>query len=176
MAASPNVVDGGTVVRIGLAFSGAPAPMVTSETVIGEGFPEVTSAAALVVGPTGLGLGRDGSLYVADTEANRIAVIHDAITRTSAGGGMTVSKGGALNGPLGVAIAPGGNILTVNAGNGKLVEITPGGVQVAVKVLDNTPEPPLPNGNGTLFGLAVAPDQHSLYFVDDGTNTLNLAS
>ena len=89
---------------------------------------------------------------------------------------MTVSMGGALNGPLGVAIAPDGNILTVNAGNGKLVEITPSGVQVAVRVLDNTPEPPLENGNGTLFGLAVAPDQSSLYFVDDGTNTLNLAS
>ncbi len=176
VAASPNVVDRGTVVRIGLAFSGASAPMVTSETVIGAGFPEVTSAAALVVGPTGLGLGHDGSLYVADTEANRIAVIRDAINRTSAGGGMTVSMVGALNGPLGVAIAPGGDILTVNAGNGKLVEITPGGVQVAVKVLDNTPEPPLQNGNGTLFGLAVAPDQSSLYFVDDGTNTLNLAS
>jgi len=176
VAASPNVVDGGTVVRIGLSFSGASAPMVTSETVIGEGFPEVTSAAALVVGPTGLGLGHDGSLYVADTEGNRIAVIHNAVNRTTAGGGMTVSMSGALNGPLGVAIAPDGNILTVNAGNGKLVEITPSGVQVAVRVLDNTPEPPLENGNGTLFGLAVAPDQSSLYFVDDGTNTLNLAS
>ena len=176
VAASPNVVDRGTVVRIGLAFSAASAPVVTSETIIGEGFPEVTSASALVVGPTGLGLGSDGSLSVADTETNRIAVIHDAITRTSAGGGTTLSKGGALNGPLGLAIAPDGDILTVNGGNGNLVEITPGGVQVAVRVLDNTPEPPLPNGNGTLFGLAVAPDHSSLYFVDDGTNTLNLAS
>ena len=175
VAASPNVVDRGTVVRIGLAFSAAGAPAVTSETVIGEGFPEVTSTSALVVGPTGLGLARDGSLYVADTESNRVAVIHDAVNRTGAGGGMTVSMGGALDGPLGLAIAPGGDILTVNGANGNLVEITPGGVQVAVKVLDNTPEPPLPNGNGTLFGLAVAPD-HSLYFVDDGTNTLNLAS
>ncbi|HAW11302.1 MAG: hypothetical protein ABSC16_07030 [Candidatus Dormibacteria bacterium] len=176
VAASPNVVDRGTVVRIGLVFSAASAPVVTSKTVIGEGFPEVTSASALVVGPTGLGLGRDGSLYVADTETNRIAVIHDAITPTGAGGGTSLSNGGALNGPLGLAIAPDGDILTVNGGNGNLVEITPGGVQVAVRVLDNTSEPPLPNGNGTLFGLAVAPDQHSLYFVDDGTNTLNLAS
>jgi hypothetical protein len=30
--------------------------------------------------------------------------------------------------------------------------------------------------NGTLFGLVVAPDGHSLYFVDDGTNTLDLLS
>jgi hypothetical protein len=30
------------------------------------------------------------------------------------------------------------------------------------------------NGNGTLFGLAVAPDGAGVYFVDDGANTLNL--
>jgi hypothetical protein len=56
-----------------------------------------------------------------------------------------------------------------------LVETTPGGGQVAVITLDNTPEPPLPNGNGTLFGLAVAPGHGGLYFVDAGTNTLNRA-
>jgi hypothetical protein len=175
VASSPDVVHGGTVVRIDLAISGGYAPAVTSETVIGEGFPEQTSAAALVVGPTGLGLGRDGSLFVADTLANRIAVIHGATTRATPAGGSTVSEGGALNGPLGLTVAPGGDILTTNGANGNLVETTPGGVQVAVVTLDNTPEPPLPNGNGTLFGLAVAPNHSSLYFVDDGTNTLNLA-
>jgi hypothetical protein len=43
-----------------------------------------------------------------------------------------------------------------------------------VKVLDNTPVSGEPNGNGTLFGLAVAPGGTGLYFVDDGTNALNL--
>jgi hypothetical protein len=176
VASSPNVVDGGTIVRIGLAMHGSAAPVVSSETIIGKGFSEQTSSTALVVGPTGLGLGRDGSLFIADTGANRIALIPDATRRTTAVAGSTVSAGGALNGPLGLAIAPEGDILATNGANGNLVKITQDGVQVAVKTLDNTSEPPLPNGNGTLFGLAVAPGPSSVYFVDDGSNTLNLVS
>ena len=30
-----------------------------------------------------------------------------------------------------------------------------------------------PNGNGTLFGLALAPRGTGVYFVDDGSNQLN---
>ena len=45
----------------------------------------------------------------------------------------TVTQGGALMGELGLAIAPGGDILTVNSGDGNLVETTPGGTQAAVK-------------------------------------------
>ena len=67
-----------------------------------------------MVGPTGVGLGRDGTLYVADSANNRIAAIPDALTRSTAlgGGGKTVSKGGKLNDPLGLTIAPGGDVLS----------------------------------------------------------------
>jgi hypothetical protein len=41
-------------------------------------------------------------------------------------------------------------------------------------MLDTNPAPPGPNGNGTLFGLAVVPDGSGVCFVDDGTNTLDL--
>ena len=173
VAASPNVTDGGTVVRIGLSLPSAGIPAVTSETVIGSGLPERTDPAALVVGPTGLGIS-GGTLFVADSAANRIAAISDALTRTTATSGTTVTMGGAINDPLGLAIAPGGDILTTNGGDGNLVETTPDGQQVAVKMLDTSPAPPGPNGNGTLFGLAVAPGGSGVYFVDDGTNTLNL--
>jgi hypothetical protein len=64
----------------------------------------------------------------------------------------------------------------VNGANGNIVETTPGGLQVATAVLDNTPTPGLPNGNGALFGLAVASGGTGVYFVDDDTNTLNLFS
>jgi len=173
VAASPNVVNGGTVVRIGLSLPAMGTPAVTSETVIGNKLPERTDPAALVVGPTGLGLS-GGTLYVADSAANRIAAISGAVTRGTATSGTTVTSGGAVNDPLGLAIAPNGDILTTNGGDGNLVETTPAGQQVAVKMLDTSPAPPGPNGNGTLFGLAVVPGGTGVYFVDDGTNTLNL--
>ncbi len=173
VAASPNTVDGGTVVRVGLSVSGTGTPAVTSKTIIGTGFPERTDPAALVVGPTGLGLS-GGTLYIADSAASRIAAISNALTRSTAASGTTVTAGGAVNDPLGLAIAPNGDILTTNGGDGNLVETTPAGRQVAVKMLDTSPAPPGPNGNGTLFGLAVVPGGSGVYFVDDGTNTLNL--
>jgi hypothetical protein len=171
VAASPNVVNEGTVVRIGLDLS-QKLPAITSETVIGSGLPERTDPAALVVGPTGLGLS-GGTLYVADSVANRVAAIPGALT-SSPGAITTVSSGGTINDPLGLAIAPNGDILTTNGGDGNLVETTPAGMQVAVKMLDTSPAPPGPNGNGTLFGLAVVPGGAGVYFVDDGTNTLNV--
>jgi sugar lactone lactonase YvrE len=123
-----------------------------------------------VIGPTGLGLAPNGTLYVADTLVNRIAAIPNAVFRlTSAGTGRTVSVGGNLNQPLGVAIAPQGDILSVNGGDGNIVETTPGGSQVAVKNIDTSGA-----SAGTLFGIAVSRDRKGVYFVDDGNNTLDL--
>jgi hypothetical protein len=174
VSASPNVVAGGTIVRISLRIDGDRPPRVTARTIIATGLAERTDPAALVVGPTGVGLANSGTLYVADSATNRVASVADALTRTTPTTAATVSAGGAINDPLGLAIAPNGDILTTNGGDGNLVETTPGGAQVAVKVLDATPQPSGANGNGTLFGLAVAPGGTGVYFVDDGTNTLNL--
>lgn len=171
VAAGGDIVHGGAIVRIGLDTSGR-IPRMTSETVIGSGFPERTDPAALVIGPTGVGLGGDGTLYVADSLDNRIAAIPNALRRhASAGTGATVSANGALNDPLGLTLAPNGDILTVNGDDGFMVETTPRGAQVAAKLVDNTGSPP---GSGTLFGLAVIPGQRGVYFVDDGSNSLNL--
>jgi hypothetical protein len=171
VAAGGQVVNGGTVLRLTLVIPAGHAPRLVAVTTIGSGFAERTDPAALVIGPTGVGLASNGTLYVADTLNNRIAAIGDAVFRcTSAGTGRTVSAGGAINGPLGLAIAPGGDILSANGGNGNLVATTPGGRQVAVTALDTTGTPP---GAGALFGLAVAP-HGGVYFVDDNTNTLNL--
>ncbi|MGO4747730.1 SMP-30/gluconolactonase/LRE family protein, partial [Streptomyces sp. 2MCAF27] len=142
-------------------------------TKIGSGFAEKTDPAALVIGPTGVGLS-DGTLYVADTVDNRITAIPDALTRhTSAGTGRVVTTDRHLNGPLGMAITPKGNILTTNGGDGNIVETTPRGRQVAVRTLDTSGNPP---GAGALFGLAIAEDPDRVYFVNDATNTLNLLS
>ena len=177
VAANGKVVNRGTVVRIDVRVpkQGEGLPERVSTTVIGSGFSERTDPAALVIGPTGVGLGRNGTLYVADTLNNRIAAIPQALTRQhTALAGKDVTANGALNGPLGLAIAPNGNILTVNSNDGNSVETTPAGKQIATKTLDNTVAPPADPGAGTLFGLAVVPGGHGVYFVDDGSNTLNL--
>jgi hypothetical protein len=167
--ANGAVVNRGTVLRIVLTVARGSMPKEVLRTVVGSGLPERTDPNALVIGPTGLGLGADGTLYVADTQANRIAAIPNAVMRGgTAGKGTTISSGGALNGPLGLAIAPNGDILTVNAGDGNIVETTPGGSQVAVKMIDTSGQ-----GGGTLFGLAITGNRKGVYFVDDGDNTLD---
>jgi hypothetical protein len=173
VAASPRTVNRATVVRVGLSFPDEErgVPQVSEERVIGSGFSARTDPAALVVGPTGVAFSH-GTLYVADTVNNRIAAIPDALTRDgSASSGRDVSSGGAIHGPLGLTVAPQGDLITVNSLDGNAVEITPAGAQVATAVLDTSGSSP---GAGTLFGLAVAPHGGGLYFVDDGTNMLNL--
>jgi hypothetical protein len=168
-------VDRGTVLRLVVTTPDHRAPRLLNVSTIGSGFPEELDASALVIGPTGLGLGKDGTLYVADTLNNRIAAIPDAKFRfTDDGTGNTLSSGGSLNGPLGLTIAPNGDVLTVNGGNGNLVEITPSGMQLTPVNLDSTGSPPPPGGAGALFGLAVAPHGKGVYYVDDNTNTLDL--
>jgi hypothetical protein len=176
VAANGAVVNKGTVERIVLAVpdgdhdDAANMPKQLSRMAIAGGFGERTDVNALVIGPTGVGLGPDGTLYVADTLANRIAAIPEALFRLdSAGTGRTVSQNGALNGPLGLAITPGGDILAVNSGDGNMVELRPDGTQVAVKNVDTTG-----GGAGDLFGLALTPQGNGVYFVNDGNNTLNL--
>lgn len=176
VAAGGAVVHGGTILRITLSvpLQGAGMPSKLAETVIGSGFPERTDPAALVIGPTGLALS-GSTLYVADSLDNRIAAIASASSLSaSAGTGQDVSVGGALDDPLGLTLVPNGDLVAVNGNDGKAVEVAPrSGAQVAVKVLDNTVTHGGKNGGGTLFGLAPIPGGSGLYFVDDGSNTLN---
>jgi hypothetical protein len=162
--------NGGTVQRLVISSKPYQTPRVLSGTEIGSGFSARTDPAALVLGPTGDGLSRNGTLYVADTLNNRIAAIPNALFRHGNDGrGFTVSKGGHLNAPLGLVIAPNGHILTVNGGDGNIVETTPGGKQAAWKTIDNNM-----GGAGDLFGLAVKPGADAVYFVDDFGSDNNL--
>ena len=92
------------------------------------------------------------------------------MTRISpaAKGGTVLTEGGHLKEPLGMVLAPNGNIITSNGGDGNMVETTPAGQQVAVQSADRK------TGAGSLFGLVIAPEGKGIYFVDDGENTLNL--
>jgi sugar lactone lactonase YvrE len=158
------------VLRIRLQTEPGSPPKVLEETVIANKIPWRNDPTALVIGPTGVALAQDGTLYLADTLSNRIAAIPQALTRTTpaADGGSTVSQGGLLKQPLGLALSPNGNILTTNAGDGNIVETTPAGKQVVAQTADRK------TGAGTLFGLVVAPGGKGVYYVDDGENTLQL--
>jgi hypothetical protein len=184
VAANGQVVNEGTVVRIGLKLAATQMPALESLTLIGSGFAERTDPAALVLGPTGVALSAPCSeedaqcfhrmqLYVADTLNDRITVITRPLERRGADGpGVTLSSGGSLNAPLGLIVVDSdGHLLTVNGGDGFITEITPAGVQVAKTLLDATGGPP--PGNGALFGL-VFDSARGVYFVDDSSNTMNL--
>ncbi len=170
------VVNGGTVIRIDLDMTGAMPSIILPVTEIGSGFPERTDPAALILGPTGLGLSPGADvLYVADSLGNRIAAISGPLSATSsAGTGTTLTASPVLNDPLGLAVDNLGNIFTVNGNDGFINVFDQQGKLMARKLLDSSVAPgshSLP-GAGTLFGLAVA-STGGVYFVDDGANTLN---
>jgi len=171
VAAAGKVVHLGTVVRVDLRWNTlypSYAPSVASETVIAKGFPQRTDPAALVLGATGDALAANGTLYVANTLGNSITAVPNAMTRHfPVIKGYLVSRGKDLNVPLGLALAPNGDILAANGGNGDIVEVTPGGKQVA-EVEATTA------GAGALFGLEVSANGRGLYFVNDAANTLRI--
>jgi hypothetical protein len=158
-----------TVVRLDLDLSTTAPPRLRSSTVIGTGYPWQANQAALVLAPTGLALGRNGTLYVDDTETNSISAIPGALSRTSAlaASATILSSGGALDGPLGMVVAPNQDIVVVNGNNGNAVEVSPTGKQVAVRTL-------VPNGAGDLFGLTTTTSGDGILFVNDGANALDV--
>jgi hypothetical protein len=79
-----------------------------------------------------------------------------------------VTEGNQLIQPLGLTLAPNGDLITVNGGNGNGIEVTPRGFQFPAVQFDPA------DAAGDLFGLTVAPGGHGVLFVDDGNNTLEL--
>ncbi len=165
-----HTIDNSTVLRIQLSSGPGRPPKVLNQTVIANGIPWRDDPAALVIGPTGVALSPSGTLYLADTLDNRISAIPQAMTRATpaSDGGTTISEGDHLKQPLGLAVAPDGDILTTNAGDGNIVETRPAGQQVLTRTADKK------TGAGSLFGLVVAPGANAIYFVDDGDNTLKV--
>ena len=59
VAADGNTVFGGTVLRLVIKIPRFGLPFIWFDATIGSGFPETLNSAALVIGPTGVGLGRE---------------------------------------------------------------------------------------------------------------------
>jgi hypothetical protein len=168
----------GTVTRLNFSVSSGKVELV-SKTQIGSGFGHQIIPAIVAVGPTGLAFDpyRD-VLYVASTADNEIFGIGDAAKRNgSAGRGFVVfADETQLHGPLGLVLAPNGNLITAN-GDGvnvggtqnELVEFTKEGTLVATYQLDG-------GALGAAFGIATSFSQRAVRFaaVDDDLNTLTI--
>jgi len=169
----PVVVRKATVLRLELSIPDGKPPVLTSQTVVGDGFAQRADRDNFLLGPTGLALAPDNTLYVTDGLDNVITAIADATTRTeSAGVGKLVTQGGLLAWPLAMTWSPQGHLLVCNGKDGRLVEVDPlAGKQIYAQWINND-QAQSPPGNGDLFGIAMTPDKSGFYYVMDDVNTL----
>ncbi len=169
----PVTLHKATVLRIELTVPPGKPPAIKSKTVIGDGFAHRADKSSYLIGPTGLAIAPDGTLYVSDALENRIVAISDAATRpTSAGTGEEITKAGLLNRPLSLIIAPNGHLLSCNGLNGQVVETDPVARKQVYAQWINTNQAQSPPGNGNLFGMAIRPDGKAFYYVADDMNTV----
>jgi len=173
----PVVVHKSTVLRLELQIPDGKPPVLVSQTVVADGLSARADLDNFLLGPTGLALAADNTLYVTDGLDNLITAIPNALTRTdSAGTGNTVTQGGLLSWPLAMVFTPAGHLLACNGKDGQVVEIDPkAGKQIYGQWIDPD-QAQSPPGNGDLFGLAMAPDGSGFYYVEDDTNMLAKAT
>jgi hypothetical protein len=109
-----NVLNG-TVVRLNVSVGSAVT--VNSVTVIANGYAHSLDPTVFALGPTGLAYDQENDiLYVASTQDNEIRKILNAGARTTpvSKGILVYSDPKFLRGPLGLVLAPNGNLLTAN--------------------------------------------------------------
>lgn len=169
----PVVIHKATVLRLNLQIPDGKPPVLLNQTVVGDGFSQRADRDNFLLGPTGLALGPDQTLYVTDGLDNVITAIPNAVTRTdSAGTGKVVTQGGLLSWPLAMVFTPAGHLLVCNGKDGQLVEVDPNsGKQIYSQWIDSD-QAQSPPGNGDLFGIALTPDGQGFYYVEDDMNTL----
>jgi hypothetical protein len=174
-----SCVLNGTVTRLDLTL-GSENVTLNKETQIASGYKFAPNAAALVVGPTGLAYDPHADLlYVASTADNEIFAVTRAATATSSSGtGKVIFQDNThLHGPLGLVLAPNGNLISAQgdainpdpAHQSEIVEFTKTGKFVTQFSIDSAV--------GAAFGIAIAPaDPGAVDFaaVDDATNTLTV--
>jgi len=167
-----NVVSG-TVSRVDLSVNSG-GVTILRKTRIANGYSSQLNSTALILGPTGLAYDANRDLlYVASTADNMIFAISSAGHRkTAVSKGTVVFSDPHLRGPLALAFAPNGNLLTANgdAVNGdptqpsEIVEFTRNGQFVGQFNVDA--------GQGGAFGLATSGFLFNFAAVDDNTNSI----
>ncbi|HEV3439800.1 MAG TPA: choice-of-anchor Q domain-containing protein [Gemmata sp.] len=170
-----NVLSG-TVVRLGLSIQNNTVKLV-GETIIASGYGHRLDPAAFVVGPAGLAYNAATNvLYVASSVDDAVYAIANASTTTTDGGMGTLVVNGAttLHGPLGLVIAPNGNLLIANSDAQNVDPNNPSEISeftTSGKFLAQFPVDP---ANGGAFGLGFKVVNGQLEFaaVDDNTTTI----
>jgi hypothetical protein len=175
-----NVLNG-TVVRLDVSI-GSSTVTVNSVTEIAHGYGFGLNAAAFVVGPTGLAYDEQADvLYVASTSDNEIFKIeHAEATKVSVLQGILVYNDPVhLHGPLALALAPNGHLLTSN-GDAINPPVAP---QLPSEIVEFTKEGKffgqlsVDPVAGAAFGIAVARptgDNARFAAVNDDDNTIDV--
>jgi hypothetical protein len=172
-------VINGTVSRIDVAVS-SNGVTVQKETTVAKGYTVVPSAAAVILGPTGLAYDRStDTLFVASTAENAIYAVGDAAHRSHAANkGELVFADSHLIGPLALRFAPNGHLLTANGDAtmnvdalhpSEIVEFTRWGEFVREYNVDAS--------IGGAFGLDTVEDADGGFnfaFIDDVTSNLTI--
>lgn len=175
-----NVLNG-TVSRLDVAIAGSSVKLM-QKTQIATGYPVVPSAAAVVLGPTGLAFDAStGILYVASTAENKIYAVANADSAAApVDKGVLVFSDPHLYGPLALSWAPNGDLLTANgdatpnanpAFPSEIIEFTTAGVFVRQFDVDAT--------QGGAFGIATvlqAGAPFNIAYVDDVTGNITVAN
>jgi len=105
---------------------------------VADGFGQRADRDVFLIGPTGLALGPDNTLYVSDALGNRIVAIPDAMTRNhQRRHGPRGDQGRPAAAPLALIMLPNGHLLACNARNGQVVELDPAtGKQIYAQWID----------------------------------------
>ncbi|MFL5309399.1 MAG: hypothetical protein ACJ79H_02985, partial [Myxococcales bacterium] len=135
VAAAPDgtivVADANRIVRVDAA--GKVTVLAGSES---SGNSDGPAAWATFSGPRGVAVAPDGTIYVSDTNNNRIRMIQNGIVSALAGGLAGPDAQGFADGqgtaarfaqPMGIALQPNGNLVVADSWNLRIREVTPQG-------------------------------------------------
>jgi hypothetical protein len=171
-----NVLNG-TVTRLEFSVSDKGSISLTNSTQIASGYSHTLDPLAVVIGPAGLAYNQQiDTLYVAAEDDDKIFAIPNASQTSDKGEGTLVFSDPHLRGPLGLAIAPNGDLLAANNDSinsdptqpSEIVEFTVTGKFVSEFSIDNNIDGP--------FGIAIENLGHTSPFayLNDNKNTLTV--
>ncbi|MDQ3009910.1 MAG: hypothetical protein M3X11_04310 [Acidobacteriota bacterium] len=137
-----------------------------------SGYSDGSAAEAHFNGPVGVAVGKDGSIFVADTYNDRIrAIAPNGQVRTLAGGAAPGFADGAgtearFDTPCGIAVAKDGALIIADTGNRRIRRVTPDGQTTTIAGTGEAIDGALPEAPFNEPIAVAARDEHSFYIAD----------